>query len=85
MWGQLGCWDGNAAGRRSLGHRRGTWAATQPDTGSLGAGTNQGQAAAVPVTDYNCSASQDGQGFMSVFMRHDIILLSLLTYIFPMC
>lgn len=67
------------------GHRRGTSAATQPDTGSLGAGTNQGQAAAVPVTDYNCSASQNGEGFISVFMRHAIILSSLLPSIFPKC
>lgn len=85
FWGQLGCRDVNAAGGRSLGHRHGTSSTTQPDTGSLGAGTNQGQAAAVPVTDCNCSASQDGEGFLSVFTRHAITLLSLLTSIFPMC
>lgn len=85
FWGQLVCRDVNAACGRRLGHRRGTSTATQPDTGSLGAGTNQGQAAAVPVTDCNCPASQDGEGFLSVFMRHAGILLSLLTSIFPLC
>lgn len=76
FWWECGCRDVNAAGGRSLGHRHDTSAAARPDTGSLGTGTNQGQATAVPASDCKCSASQDREGFISVYEAHYYPIIS---------
>lgn len=50
FWGQLGCRDVNAASGRSVGHRRGTWAATQPDTAWVQGPTKDRQQLSLSLT-----------------------------------